>query len=123
MLRGVRGATTVEENTQEQILARVAELLAGMVTQNDLQTEDIAAVIFSSTADLNAAFPAKAAREMGWLDVPLFGTQEIEAADAVAKCVRVLLLWNTTKTQKEIKHLYLRGAAVLRRDIAPDPGR
>jgi len=100
-------------------LARVAELLTGIVTQNGIQTEDVAAVIFSSTADINAAFPAKAAREMGWSDVPLFGTQEIEAVDAVDKCVRVLLLWNTDKTQKEIRHLYLQGAAVLRRDLAP----
>jgi len=91
-------------------LARVAELLTGIVTQNGIQTEDVAAVIFSSTADINAAFPAK---------VPLFGTQEIEAVDAVDKCVRVLLLWNTDKTQKEIRHLYLQGAAVLRRDLAP----
>jgi chorismate mutase len=120
LLRGVRGATTVDENTQEQICAQVTELLAGLVRQNGIETEDVAAVIFSSTADVNAAFPAKAAREMGWSDVPLFGTQEIEVADAVARCIRVVLLWNTTKTQKEIRHLYLREAAVLRRDLASD---
>ncbi|MDR3591501.1 MAG: chorismate mutase [Negativicutes bacterium] len=120
MLRGVRGATTVDENTSEQILTQVTELLAGMVSQNGIETEDVAAVIFSSTADLNAAFPAKAAREMGWADVPLFGTQEIEADDAVDRCIRVLVLWNTAKGQKEIKHVYMRGAAILRRDLAPD---
>lgn len=118
MLRGVRGATTVDANTPEEILARVTELLSGLAEQNDIQTEDVAAVIFSSTADLTAAFPAKAARELGWSEVPLFGTQEIEADDGVERCVRVLLLLNTDKTQKEIRHLYLRGAAVLRRDLA-----
>ncbi|MDR3565142.1 MAG: chorismate mutase [Negativicutes bacterium] len=117
MLRGVRGATTVDENTEEQILEEVTNLLSELVTLNMICLEDIAAIIFSSTPDLNAAFPAKAARKMGWSDVPLFGTQEIEAPDAVEKCVRALILWNTAKSQKEIQHLYLKGAAVLRQDI------
>jgi len=118
LLRGVRGATTVEANVDEQIFERVTELLTVMVGENNIQCDDIAAVIFSSTPDLNAAFPAKAARGIGWTEVPLFGTQEIENPDGMPKCIRVLLLWNTDKTQKAIKHTYLRGAAMLRQDIA-----
>jgi chorismate mutase len=108
----------VEENTQEQIIEQVKDLLTVMVADNNMLTEDVAALIFSSTPDLNAAFPAVAARRMGWSEVPLFGTVEIEHPDAVLRCVRVLALWNTDKTQKEIKHCYLRGAAVLRQDIS-----
>jgi chorismate mutase len=117
LLRGVRGATTAEANDQEQIMGLTAELLTTLVSENAIDTEDIAAIIFSSTPDLNAAFPAKAARQIGWADVPLFGTQEIEHPDGVQKCIRVLMLWNTDKRQKEIKHVYLRDAAVLRQDI------
>lgn len=117
MLRGVRGATTVEANDQKQIMERTAELLTAIVTENAIDTEDIAAIIFSSTPDLKAAFPAKAARQMGWADVPLFGTEEIENPNGVPKCLRILILWNTDKRQKEIKHVYLRDAAVLRQDI------
>jgi chorismate mutase len=117
LLRGVRGATTVEENQQQQIMERVSELLAAMAAENGINTEDIAAIIFSSTPDLNAAFPATAARAMGWSEVPLFGTQEIENPTGVPRCIRVLLLWNTDKSQKDIKHVYLHDAAVLRQDI------
>lgn len=118
LLRGVRGATTVEANDQKQIMERTAELLTAIVTENAIDTGDIAAIIFSSTPDLNAAFPAKAARQMGWADVPLFGTEEIENPNGVPKCLRILILWNTDKRQKEIKHVYLRDTAVLRQDIA-----
>jgi chorismate mutase len=118
LLRGVRGATTVDANDKDQIVARVTELLKVIVNENGIDTEDLAAVIFSSTPDLNTAFPAVAARAIGWSEVPLFGTQEIENPDGVPLCVRVLLLWNTEKNQKQIKHLYLHKAAVLRRDLA-----
>jgi len=121
LLRGVRGATTVDVNEQEQILDRVTELLTLLVADNDIQCEDIAAVIFSSTPDLNAAFPAKAARGIGWSEVPLFGTQEIENPDGMPMCIRVLLLWNTAKDQRAVKHAYLRGAALLRQDLV-NPG-
>ena len=109
----------MEDNDQDEIIGRVTELLLAMVAENNIETEDAAAIIFSSTPDLNAAFPAAAARVLGWSAVPLFGTQEIENSQGVAKCIRVLLLWNTEKSQKEIRHVYLHGAAILRQDIAP----
>lgn len=117
MLRGVRGATTVERNEREEIFANVAELLALIVEENKIDIEDIGAVIFSSTPDINAAFPAAGARAMGWSEVPLFGTLEIDNPNGVARCIRVLILWNTEVPQKEIKHLYIKGAAVLRQDL------
>ncbi|WP_091744715.1 chorismate mutase [Propionispora vibrioides] len=117
MLRGVRGATTVERNEREEIFANVAELLALIVEENKIDIEDIGAVIFSSTPDINAAFPAAGARAMGWSEVPLFGTLEIDNPEGVARCIRVLILWNTEVPQKEIKHLYLKGASVLRQDL------
>lgn len=118
MVRGIRGATTVETNEKEAILTAVAELLRSIVTENQLAIEDIAAVIFSSTPDLNSAFPALAARNIGWNEVPLFGTQEIENPDGVPYCIRVLVLWNTEIAQQAIRHVYLRNAAILRQDIS-----
>lgn len=121
MLRGVRGATTVEANDKEQISRRTAELIGTMAAENGIAEGDIGAVIFSSTPDLDAAFPAAAARAMGWSEVPLFGTQEIANPDGVVRCIRVLILWNTDKGQKEINHIYLHGATVLRQDLAKRP--
>ncbi len=121
MLRGVRGATTVEANDKEQISRRTAELIGTMAAENGIAEGDIGAVIFSSTPDLDAAFPAAAARAMGWSEVPLFGTQEIANPDGVARCIRVLILWNTDKGQNEIRHIYLHGATVLRQDLAKRP--
>lgn len=117
MLRGVRGATTVTANNREEIFDRVAELLAAIVRENVINTEDIGAVIFSSTPDLNAAFPAAVARKLGWMQVPLFGTQEIECPEALPLCIRVLILWNTDTCQRDIKHIYLHEAVSLRQDI------
>lgn len=118
MLRGVRGATTVEQNDCEQILSRTAELLNELINTNDIKTEDIGAVIFASTPDLPAAFPAAAARRIGWDTVPLFGTQEIDNPDGVPLCIRVLILWNTDLPQVAIRHAYLHEATRLRPDIA-----
>ena len=118
MLRGVRGATTVDHNDHEQILSRTAELLIELVSANHIQTEDIGAVIFASTPDLPAAFPAAAARRLGWDNVPLFGTQEIDNPDGVPLCIRVLILLNTDLPQAAIQHLYLHNAARLRPDLA-----
>lgn len=119
MLRGIRGATTVTANNREEIFTRVAELLAIIERENGLNTEDIGAAIFSSTPDLNAAFPAAGARQVGWTHVPLFGTQEIECPEAPPLCIRVLILWNTDLGQQDIKHVYLHDAVVLRQDIKP----
>ncbi|HMM20244.1 MAG TPA: chorismate mutase [Selenomonadales bacterium] len=116
-MRGVRGATTVEANDRGQIMARVAEMLEALVAENHMEPDELAAAIFSATPDLDAAFPAAAARTLGWSEVPLFGAQELEAEGGVPLCIRVLLLWNTDKQPKEIKHIYLHGASVLRPDF------
>ena len=106
-VRGIRGAVTAAWNSEEAILEATRSLLAEMVTAHGVQLADIAAVHFSVTADLNAAFPAKAARQMGWLSVPLFCHREIDVPGALASCIRILMLWNTEKKQDEIKHIYL----------------
>ncbi len=120
LLRGIRGAITVDKNESIEIIERVAELLTAIKQANTFEIEDIGAVIFSSTPDINSTFPAIAARKLGWTEVPLFGTQEIDSPNGVLHCVRVLILLNTELSQKEIKHIYLRDAAVLRQDIKQD---
>ena len=118
MLRGLRGATTVPVNEREAVLKATRELLVSLSKANAIKPADIAAVIFSSTPDVNAAFPAAAARELGWNDVPLFGTQEIDCPTGIPLCIRVLLLLNTDKAQHELQPVYLEGAVQLRPDIA-----
>lgn len=112
--RGLRGATTVEANTKEEIFAATTELLQILVKRNELHPDDIASAIFSTTDDLNAAFPARAARDMGWGDVALMCTREIPVPNSLRKCIRVLLHVNTTRSAKEMQHVYLRGAIDLR---------
>ncbi len=116
-VRAVRGAIDVQANDENKILEATTELLQQIVTNNNIVKEDIAAVIFSLTSDLNAVFPAKAARQIGWTDIPLFDTVEIAVPDALPRCIRVLMLVNTNTKVQEIKHAYLRGAAVLRDDL------
>jgi len=117
MLRGVRGATTAISNEPEAIRAATKKLLVALTKANALSPDDIAAVIFSSTPDLNASFPAAAARELGWGEVPLFGTQEVDCPTGIALCIRVLVLLNTDKSQHEIQPVYQGGAVVLRPDL------
>jgi len=117
LVRGVRGAISVDKNEPDEILERVGELLLAMVHANEIQTEDIASIAFSSTPDLNAAFPALAARKLGWIEVPLFGTQEIDCPTGLPRCIRVIILLNTDLPQNAIKHIYLREAIVLRPDF------
>jgi chorismate mutase len=112
--RGIRGATTVEQNTREEILAATTELLQLLVERNDLHAEDVASAIFTVTEDLDAAFPALAARTMGWTEVALICTREIPVPGSLGKCIRVLLHVNTTRSAAEIQHAYLRGAVKLR---------
>jgi len=114
--RGIRGATTVEKNTAEAILAATRELLALIIEANDLKVEDVASAIFTTTPDLTAAFPARAAREMGWRDVALLDAQEIPVPGSLERCIRILIHWNTEKSAAEIRHVYLRGARTLRPD-------
>jgi chorismate mutase len=88
-----------------------------MVEVNGVEIADIASVFFTATPDLTAAFPAQAARDLGWHQVPLLDAQEIPVAGSLPHCVRVLLHWNTSKSQQEVRHIYLGGAALLRPDL------
>jgi chorismate mutase len=117
-VRGIRGAITVERNTREEIIAATKELLLSLVRENGIEIEDIASIFFTLTPDLNAEFPALAARELGWQYVPLLCAQEIDVPGAMGKVLRVLMHVNTEKSQKELKHLYLKGAATLRLDLS-----
>ncbi len=113
--RGIRGATTVARNDSAAIVERTRELLAILVRDNDLRPEDVAFAIFTVTDDLDAEFPAIAVRSLpGWDDVPLLCGREIPVPGSPGRCVRVLLHWNTPKTQGEIRHAFLRGARELR---------
>jgi chorismate mutase len=112
--RGIRGATSVERNESEEILAATKELLQLMVERNDLAIEDIASAIFTVTDDLDAAFPATAARAMGWTEVPLLDAREIPVPNSLGKCIRVMLHVNTTRSAAEIQHVYIRDAVNLR---------
>jgi len=113
-MRGIRGATTVEANEREEILKATRELLDVIVRLNGLRPEDIACAWFTVTPDLNAEFPAFAARELGWTEVPLMCGQEIAVPGALAGCIRVLIDWNTAKSQHEVRHAFLRRAKELR---------
>jgi chorismate mutase len=114
--RGVRGATTVSSDDREEILRATRELLALMIHLNGIQKEDVASAIFTTTLDLNAAFPATAARQLGWLDVPLMCSHEIEVPGSLGMCIRALVHWNTHRPQDRVQHVYLREAQSLRPD-------
>lgn len=117
-LRGVRGAITVQENDKEEILSAVTELLHEICVMNpELKTEDICSAIFTLTEDLNSVYPALAARLMGWNYVPMMCAKEIPVPGSLSMCIRVLIHWNTTIDQKNIKHVYLRRAVELRPDL------
>jgi chorismate mutase len=112
--RGIRGATTVEHNDREEILAATMELLQLMMRQNNLLIKDVASAIFTVTEDLDAEFPALAARQLGWEEVALMCAREIPVPNSLGKCIRVLLHVNTTRSISEIQHVYIREAINLR---------
>jgi chorismate mutase len=116
-VRGIRGATTVTENTREEIIEKTGELLDVLVKKNGLNTEDIVSAIFSVTDDINAEFPAVAARKLGWLYTPLFCTREIPVPGSLNMCIRVLLHVNSIKKQEEMIHEYLYESRKLRPDL------
>jgi chorismate mutase len=118
--RGVRGATTVEMDSAPAILEATHQLLTGMVEANQIDSADVASAIFTVTPDLTAAFPARAARDLGWQHVPLLDAQEVPVPGSLPRCVRILILWNTDLSQQEIRHVYLREAASLRPDLRED---
>ena len=114
-VRGLRGATTADSNTRDDILDATRELLERLVEANDVDTDDIAAVIFSTTKDLDAEFPAVAARvHMGWTNVAIMCGHEMDVPGGQERCIRVLILVNTDKSPKELEMVYLRDAANLR---------
>jgi chorismate mutase len=117
-LRAVRGATTVDADEPSQIRAATAELLQQLVAQNGLTPSDVISAIFTLTPDLRSDFPAHAARELGWHDVPLLCTMEIPVPGALTRCIRVLLHVETTRDRAAIRHVYLREARALRPDWA-----
>lgn len=119
--RGVRGATTVASNDREEILTATRQLLALMIRLNGIESRDVASAVFSTTRDLDAEFPALAARQLGWLDVPLMCGHEISVPGSLPLCIRVLLHWNTEKEQGEIEHVYVREANRLRPDLTKLP--
>ena len=119
--RGVRGATTTDSNAREDILLETRRLLALMIRVNDIRPEDVASAMFSVTSDLNAEFPALAARQLGWLDVPLLCTYEVDVPSSLRKCIRIMLHWNTEKTQQKIQHIYIKEAQRLRPDLVKLP--
>jgi chorismate mutase len=112
--RGIRGATTVDYNDREEILAATAELLQLLIARNDLHPDNIASVIFTTTDDLDAEFPAVAARSLGWLETALMCAREIPVPGSLRKCIRVLIHVNTTRSAAEIQHVYLKDAVNLR---------
>jgi chorismate mutase len=118
-LRGIRGATTVDANTREAILEATIELLNAIIEANDVRREDVASVFFSTTPDLNAEFPALAARtHMGWDDIALMCMHEMHVPGSLPMCLRILMHVNTAKRPEEIQFVYLRGARALRADVA-----
>jgi chorismate mutase len=112
--RGIRGATTAAANTAEDILEATQELVEVLIGLNDLNSEEIASAIFTTTPDLTAMFPASAARSFGWTEVPMVCTHEMAVPGSLEKAIRVLVHVNTTKGASEIRHVYLKGAKQLR---------
>ena len=119
--RGVRGATTVEANTRDEILTNTRQLLALMIRANGIEPDDVGSAMFSVTSDLNAEFPALAARQLGWLDVPLLCTYEVDVPGSLRRCVRVLIHWNTETPQHQVRHVYIKEAMRLRPDLSKLP--
>ncbi|HEY2215684.1 MAG TPA: chorismate mutase, partial [Acidimicrobiales bacterium] len=113
VVRALRGATTVESDTVEQITERSQELMRRIMERNELTEDDIISAIFTATADVTSIFPATAIREIGFGAVPLLCAAEIAVPGAMPKCIRVLLHVNTTRAREEMHHVYLHGAQVL----------
>ncbi|MBK2356114.1 chorismate mutase [Francisella hispaniensis] len=117
MQRSIRGATTVDKDSREDVISATKELLQQIIKHNDVNASDIINIIFTATTDIKSEFPAVAARELGLVDVPLIDCQQMMRNGALEYCIRVMLTYNTDKTQAEIKHIYLRRAEVLRPDL------
>ncbi len=119
-LRGVRGAIQVGEDDAAAIIDATEELLRTLIAANGIQENEVTSIFFSATADLRAAYPAQAARRLGWRQVALFGTQEQSVDDALPRVVRILIHWQTTRSLTQIQHVYLGEAATLRPDLVAE---
>ncbi len=115
---GIRGATTVEANTRDAIIAATSELLGEIVERNGVVADDVASIFFTTTRDLTAEFPAVAARELGWTSTALLCAHEMDVPGAMPLTLRILLHVNTERRPLDIQHIYLRGARSLRPDLA-----
>lgn len=123
MTRGFRGATTVTKNDASEILEETAKLVGEMVAANKIEATDISFVLFSVTDDINASFPAKAARELdGWAHVPVMCMKEIDVPNSLEKCIRVMLVAKTDLAQDEVQHIFLNEAVKLRPDLVNEEG-
>jgi chorismate mutase len=117
-VRGVRGATTVDTDEEDALLSATRELLLALLQANPgMQAQDIASAWFTVTDDLHAAFPARAARQLGWSETALMCAQEMRVQGGLGRCIRVLLHWNTDLAQAEVQHVYLQEARLLRPDL------
>jgi chorismate mutase len=114
---GIRGAITVSKNSNGDIVSSTRELLREIVRVNKVRTDDIVSIVFTATKDLNAEFPASAARSLGLKATPLLCAREIDVPGSLRKCIRILMLVNSGKPQSSVKHVYLKGAKVLREDL------
>jgi chorismate mutase len=119
MVRGLRGATTVDEDTAAQVTARSQELMRELMARNELVEDDVVSIVFTATPDVTSIFPAAAIREIGFGAVPLLCASEIAVPGSMPRCIRVLMHVYTTRTRDEIHHVYLHGAQGLRDDL-PD---
>ena len=120
-IRGVRGAITVDEDDPQLVLEVTRQLILAILEANPtMQPDDLASVIFTTTEDLQSAFPANAARQLGWDLTPMLCAREIPVPGSMPRCIRLLLHWNTTLSQAEVHHVYLREAVALRPDLSPE---
>lgn len=118
MVRAVRGATTINHNTADEIISGTLEVLTEILKENSIDVEDIISVFFTVTRDIDAEFPAVAARKLGMTDIALLCTYEIDVPGSMEKCIRVMLHFNTDKKNSDIRHIYLKEARKLRPDLS-----
>ena len=117
ILKGIRGATTADDNSEKEILKKTNKLLTEIMERNNLKKEYIASIFFTMTEDLDAEFPALAARQMGWTEVPLLCAREIKIKESLKQCIRVLIHYNADKNF-DVEHVYLNKAKALRKDLS-----
>ena len=118
MVRAVRGAITVISNTSEEIIVNTSVILKEIIKENNIETGDIISIFFTVTKDLDAAFPAVAARNIGLTDIALLCTNEIDVPGSLDRCIRVMMHFNTDKKNEDVKHIYMNEAKKLRPDLA-----